>query len=73
MNPLLLVVLGQVLDIALKAVLRDPKQGDIFTPIIGSLVPAMSQAAGETPAETAARRSAAEAIFQKWADKPITA
>lgn len=73
MNPLLLVVLGQVLDIALKAVLRDPKQGDLFTPIISSLVPAMSQAAGETAAETEARRKSAEAIFSKWADKPITA
>lgn len=66
MNPLLLLVLGQVLDIALKAVIRDPKQADVFTPILGSLVPAMSQAAGETAAETAARRSAAEAIFSKW-------
>jgi len=66
-NPLLLVVLGQVLDIALKAVVRDPKQGDVFTPIIGAIVPALSQAAGETAAETAARRSAAEATFSKWA------
>ena len=68
MNPLLLVVLGQVLDIALKAVLRDPKQGDIFTPIISSLVPALSQAAGETAAETEARRKAAEAVFAKWSE-----
>ena len=66
MSPLLLFGLGQVLDIALKAILRDPKQGEVFTPIITTLVPVLSQAAGETAAETEARRKAAEAIFSKW-------
>ena len=70
MNPLLLFGLGQILDIALKAILKDPKQGEFFTPIISSLVPAMSQAAGETAAETEARRKSAEAIFSKWS-QPI--
>jgi len=69
-SPLLIAILGQVLDIALRAVAKDPKQGDVFTPILGSLVPALSQAAGETAAETEARRKAAEAVFSKWS-QPI--
>ena len=66
MSPLLVLILGQVLDVALKAITKDPKQGEVFTPILGSLLPALSQAAGETAAETEARRKAAEAIFSKW-------
>ena len=68
---ILIGLLGVVLDIVLKAVTRKPDMAEVFTPIVKSLIPALSQMAGETPAETAARRSEADAIFAKWADKPV--
>jgi hypothetical protein len=69
--PILIGLLGVVLDIVLKAVTRKPEMADVFTPIVRSLIPALSQAAGETPAETAQRRTDAEAIFDKWKDSPV--
>ncbi len=70
MSPLLLGLVGQVLDILIGAVAKNPSLTGIVPKLIAKLIPVLSQAAGETPEETAARRADAEAIFAAHA-KPI--
>lgn len=67
MNPLLVILLGQTLDIVVRAILKDPK-GEAtpsLAPILSTVNAALSQAVGETAEETAKRRTDAEAIFAK--------
>ena len=72
MSPLLIALFGQLLDIAVGAVTKDPSLEPHLGPLIAGLIPALSQAVGETADQTAARRTAAQAIFDKWA-QPIVA
>lgn len=70
MNPALLVVLANIVDIAVVALTKDPSLEPHLAPMLLKVMPAMSHAAGETPEQTVARRAEAEAIFAKY-DKPI--
>ncbi len=70
MSPLLLGIVGQVIDILIGAISRDPSLTGIVPKLLSKLIPVLSQAAGETPEQTAARRADAEAIFAAHA-KPI--
>lgn len=65
MSPVLLFLIGQAADILIKAILRKPELEIHVAPIIQGLIPLMSQAAGETAAETKQRQDDAEAIFKK--------
>jgi len=69
-NSVLIVLLGQVVQVLLKAVLKNPDLVPDVSRIIAAILPALSKATGETPEETEARRAAAEAIFAKWETKP---
>ena len=66
MNPLLLPILAQVLDVLIGALTRHPEWELHLGPLIGNILPVLSQVAGETPEQTASRRASAEAIFAKW-------
>jgi hypothetical protein len=71
-NPALLIILAQVLDVLVTAITERPEYSPHLGPLIGNILPALSQAAGETAEQTAARRAVAETIFAKWSE-PITA
>lgn len=70
MNPALLVILANVVDIVLGAILKKPELAPKLGPLVTKLLPALSQAAGETPEQTAARREEAESVFARWAEPP---
>jgi hypothetical protein len=72
MSPLIVAVLAQVLDVLIGALTKHPEFEPHLGPLIATILPALSQAAGETAEQTAARRTAAEAIFAKYA-QPIVA
>ena len=63
MSPILLVLVGEVLDIVLGLFLKNPNQPPIMSKLLGRLVPIFSRAAGETPEQTEERRARAEAVF----------
>jgi hypothetical protein len=73
MNPLLLFAIGQLGDIVIKALTKKPELTPIFSPLLNGLVTMASQAAGETQEETAARRSAHEALIKQFAAAPPAA
>ena len=60
---LLLGLLGEVLDILLGVLMKDPNPPGIVPKLIGRIIPLLSKAAGETPEQTEERRARAEAIF----------
>ena len=68
--PLLATLLGELADLIVGYLLKEPNAPPIFTTILGKIIPALSQATGETAEQTAARRVAVEAIFAAHA-KPI--
>ena len=70
MNPALIVQIAQAIDILIKALVKDPKLVPALSPIVAGMIPALSQSAGETPEQTEARRTAAEAVFAKYALPP---
>lgn len=63
MSALLLGLLGEVLDILLGIVMKDPNPPGIVPKLIGRIIPALSKVAGETPEQTEERRQRAEAVF----------
>lgn len=68
MSPILLVLVGEVLDIVLGLFLKNPNQPPIMSKLLGRLVPIFSKAAGETPEQTEERRARAEAVFSAHSD-----
>lgn len=67
MEVALIALFGQILDVAVTAITKKPEYAPHLTPTLVTIVGALSQAAEETPEQTAARRRAAEAIFAKQA------
>jgi hypothetical protein len=67
-NPALLIILAQVLDVLVAALTKHPEYAPHLGPLIGNILPTLSQAAGESPEQTAARRASAEGIFAKWSE-----
>lgn len=65
MSPVLLVLLGQAVNILLKAVIKKPELDIDVSGVIKEIIPVLSQVAGETAEETKQRQDAAEAIFKK--------
>ena len=72
MSTALMLILAQVLDVLVAAVTKHPEYAPHLGPLIANILPALSQATGETAEQTAARRAAAEAIFAQWS-QPIVA
>lgn len=70
MSPVLLVLLGNVVNILLKAVIKKPELDIDVSGIIRDIIPVLSQSAGETAAETKARQLHAEEVFNKYANLP---
>lgn len=68
MNPYLILVLAQIVDVLVVAVTKRPELAPHLGTTIANILPALSQAAGETPEQTAGRRAAAEAIFAKQSE-----
>lgn len=68
MSAILLALVGEVLDIVLGLILKNPDQPPIISKLLAKLVPLFSKAAGETPEQTEERRTRAEAIFAAHAD-----
>lgn len=60
---MILALIGEIADIVLGYVLKEPNPPAVFTTILGKIVPVLSQATGETPEQTAERRSRVEAVF----------
>ena len=67
---MILALIGEVADILLGYLLKEPNPAPIFVTILGKIIPVLSQATGETAEQTAARRAAVEVMFAKH-DKPI--
>ena len=67
------VVLGIALslgDILLKKLLKEPNLAPTLAPHAGAIIKMASQAAGETPEETAARMQAHDALVARYAAGP---
>lgn len=63
MSAILLALIGEVLDIVLGLLTKNPNQPPIISKLLAKLIPLFSRAAGETPEQTEDRRQRAEAIF----------
>lgn len=63
MSAILLALIGEVLDIVLGLLTKNPNQPPIISKLLAKLIPLFSRAAGETPEQTEERRQRAEAIF----------
>lgn len=63
MSALLLGLIGEVLDIILGLLTKNPDQPPIIAKLLGKIIPLFSRVAGETPEQTEERRARAEAIF----------
>lgn len=61
----LIPVFAQIIDLVVTALTKHPEYAPHLGPVLTNTIAAMSQAAGETPEQTATRRAAAEAIFAK--------
>ena len=70
--PLLALVVGQLIDIIVGALTRNPAWEPHLGPLLVKLIPTLSHAVGETAEETASRRATAEAVFSKWANPPVS-
>lgn len=70
MSPILLVLLGQAVNILLKAVIKKPELDIDVSGVIKEIIPVLSQVAGETKEETDARRKKAEEVFDKYKNLP---
>ena len=68
MNLILLALVGEVLDIILGLITKNPNPPPIISKLLGRIVPLFSKVAGETPEQTEERRARAEAIFAAHAD-----
>ena len=66
MNLLLLGSLVQIADIVLGVVSKNPATAPQFGPLMGKLVGVMSQAAGETPEQTAKRLADHDALVAQY-------
>lgn len=58
---------GQLIDLLVTTLTKDPATAPHLGPVLVTVMGALSQASGETAAQTQARRTAAEAIFVKQA------
>lgn len=63
MSAILLGLVGEVLDIILGLLTKNPDQPPIISKLLGKIIPLFSRVAGETPEQTEERRQRAEAIF----------
>ena len=63
MSPLLLGLVGEVLDILLGLFAKNQNQPPILSKLLAKIIPLFSKAAGETPEQTEERRARSEAIF----------
>ena len=68
MSVVLLGLVGEVLDIILGLLSKNPNQPPIISKLLLKIVPLFSRAAGETPEQTEERRARAEAIFAEHSD-----
>jgi hypothetical protein len=68
MSVVLLGLVGEVLDIILGLLTKNPDQPPIISKLLTKIVPLFSRAAGETPEQTEERRQRAEAIFAEHSE-----
>ncbi len=68
MSAILLALIGEVLDIVLGLLTKNPDQPPIISKLLAKLIPLFSRAAGETPEQTEERRTRADAIFAGHAE-----
>lgn len=68
MSAILLALIGEVLDIVLGLLTKNPNQPPIISKLLAKLIPLFSRAAGETPEQTEERRQRAEAIFAEHSE-----
>ena len=68
MTAIIFGLVGEVLDIVLGLILKNPEQPPIIAKLLAKLVPLFSKVSGETPEQTEERRARAEAIFAAHAD-----
>lgn len=73
MSPLILFAVGQLGDILLKFLTKNPAFTGVFSGLLGGIVSIASQAAGETADETSARRAQHDAIVKQFASAPPAA
>jgi hypothetical protein len=62
-SAILLALIGEVLDIILGLLTKNPDQPPIISKLLAKIIPLFSRVAGETPEQTEERRKRAEAIF----------
>ncbi len=68
MSVLLLGLVGEVLDIILGLLTKNPDQPPIISKLLTKIVPLFSRVAGGTPEQTEERRQRAEAIFAEHSE-----
>jgi hypothetical protein len=69
--PAILIVIANVIDVLIGAITKHPEYEPHLGPVISNLIPVLSQAAGETPAQTAARRTTNDAVVALYANAPV--
>jgi hypothetical protein len=70
MNPILLLVAGQLGDILLQFLTKKPELTGVFSGLLGGFVSLASQAAGETAEQTAKRRADHDAAVAQYGGAP---
>jgi hypothetical protein len=69
--PGIVILIANIVDILVGVLTKHPEYEPHLGPVIAGLIPVLSQAAGETPEQTAARRAANDAVIAQYANAPL--